>query len=368
MKLTKTLLRFLHKKFKKDPLPFNAFTITCDGSDLAWVVADDVLTLTPTGGQASALTVDLSAYTLLQLVQYLASEPGYNLSALSSDYRDLSSLVLLDGSGAVSAGTNTLTGYTNVLYALMEANARELQTAHDAIDTLPDQMATTTAAGDFLDLLGSYYNVPRATGELDAVYGPRIIATVLRPASNNVALEMAIETYTGQSATVTDVVTSGVTGSVYNSDHDFDGSIDYNAVSTNVYGLFDVSYAYDLINGGDLTSFQTTVVSLINTLRAAGTHMRSIALTGSVLSDTLTPPTDSFHTLGVGVPFADTLTSPTESMSVMPTRLAQLSDTLTTPTDAASMTVSYNYDYSGLRSYNGVIEHLGGFAITEDLA
>jgi hypothetical protein len=369
MKLTKTLLGYLNRVFNKDPLEFRALSIDYAGDGMTWTVADGVLTTTVSGGRGVDLSIDLSAYTLDALVSFIAAQPGYTTTYLSAENKALSALVLLDATGDISAsGGGDLYGYSNVLWAYMEANAAELKAAEASIQSLASEMQTTTADTIWLDLLGIYYAVPRLTNESDASYGPRIIATVIRPASNNVAIEQAIETWTGQQATVTDVVLRGVTGNIYNGDHKHDGSIKHDAVNTNVYGLFDVTYAYDLITGGDLSSFQSTVISLVNTLRAAGTHMRSIALTGSVLTDKLTPPTDSFSIISVGATFNDTLTAPTETVSPMGVQMAAFSDTLTTPTDSASMTVAYNYKHNGIRKYDGTVEHLGGQVITESLS
>lgn len=368
MKLTKTLLGYLNRVFNKDPLQFLALAIDYDGQGMTWEVADGVLTTAVVGGHGAGLSIDLAGYTLATLVSFIAAQPGYTTTYVNPDSKGLSALVLLDAAGDISAPDGgSLYGYSSVLWAYMEANAAELKEAEAAIQSLTSEMQTTTADGDWLDLLGSYYKVPRLTGELDASYGPRIIATVIRPASNNVAIEAAIEQWTGQQATVTDVVLRGVTGNVYNGAHVYDGSIKHNAVNTNVYGLFDVTYAYDLVNGGDLSQFQKIVVSLVNTLRAAGTHLRSIALSGSALADTLTPPTDSFGGLAVGMDINDSLISPTESMSPVAVKLADFADALTPPTDAESITISYNYAHNGVRRYNGVIAHMGGQVVTESL-
>jgi hypothetical protein len=367
VKLTTRLLGYLNRVFNKKPMQFLALSIAYDGT-LTWDIADGILTTTVTGGSGASLSIDLSAYTLVSLVDYIASQTGYTTTYLTADNRALSALVLIDSTGDLSDdGGGNIYGYSSTLWAYLEANAAELTAASTSIAAMPGEMATTTADSAWLDMLGTYYNVMRLAGELDASYGPRIIATVIRPATNNVAIEMAIQTFTGQSATVTDVVTQGVSGPVYDGTHEHDGSITYDATATETYGLFDVTYAYDLINGADLTSFQNSVVTLIGMLRAAGTHLRAIALSGSVLNDTLTPPTDSFGQITVAPHFTDTLTAPTDAISQMPVAIAPFSDTLTAPTESASMAVTYNYQYSGLRYYNSVIEHLGGETLSESL-
>lgn len=367
MKLTTRLLGYLNRVFNKKPMQFLALSMAYDGA-MTWEVSDGVLTTTVTGGSGASLSIDLSGYTLLSLVEYIASQNGYTTTFLTADNTALSALVLIDSTGDISVdGGGDFYGYTSTLWSFFEAYASELTDAGTSISALPGEMATTTADSAWLDMLGTYYNVKRQSGELDSAYGPRIIATVIRPATNNIAIEMAIEKFTGQEATVVDIVTQGVSGPQYDGTHEHNSAIIHNAVVTQTYGLFDVTYGYDLINGGDITSFQTTVVALINLLRAAGTHLRAIALTGSVLSDVLTPPTDTFGQLIVAPHFTDTLKAPTDSMSVLPIAMAGFSDTLAKPTESASMAVVYNYQYSGLRYYNNVIEHLGGETVSENL-
>jgi hypothetical protein len=110
------------------------------------------------------------------------------------------------------------------------------------------------------------------------------------------------------------------------------------------------------------------VLGLIENLRAGGTHMRSIALTGTVLTDTLTPPTDGGPlAFSMAMAYADALTPPTDAVAPMPVTVAPFADTLVQPTDAESVTITYNYRYNAVRSYNGVINHMGGQVVTESL-
>ncbi|MGF6641779.1 hypothetical protein [Paraburkholderia sp. MM6662-R1] len=369
MQLTKKLLGFLNRVFNKSPLPYLAIQLQYAGG-MSWQIADGMLTTTVTDGPGASLSVDLSQYTVGQLVDYLAAQPGYTVPYADHSTRaGLSALVLLDGSNDISLSNGDhLYAYANVLWSYMEANAAELQLVEAQIQNLPLEMATTTADSIWLDQLGAYYKVPRLQNEPDSTYAPRIIAQVLRPASNNVALEAAIQIYTGQGAKVTDVVLYGANPPLYNSNSKHDGSILYDAVNGPIYGLFDVTYGYDLINGGDLSSFQQIVVGLIETLRAAGTHMRSIALTGTILTDTLTPPTDdgplAFH---MGMACTDALTPPSDALAPMPVTVAPFADTFTKPTDAETIIITYNYQYNGVHSYNGVVPHMGGQVVTESL-
>ncbi|HKT53694.1 MAG TPA: hypothetical protein VJP88_04540 [Caulobacteraceae bacterium] len=333
MQLTPTLLAHLNRVFDKDPGRFVALRIAYAGA-LTWTIADGVLTFTP--GLGAPLVYDLSQFTLGQLVADLAGRDGFTVTYLDPERSGLSALVLLDGAGDLDAfNGDTLLGYTSLLWALFEAAATQLKALTAACAGAPAEMATTTGDGTWLDELGSYYGVTRQAGEADAQYGPRIIAQAVRPIANNVALEVAIQSYTGQPVTVEDVIVYIGEFPLYNGAINFDGTHTFNATGVPNYGLFDVTVTYDIVHGGDITSFLTTVTSIVNNLRAAGTHMRSLALSsaGTPISDTFTPPTDAVSVLAVAAAFSDAFTAPTDTLSTVAVSLAGLSDTLTPPTD-----------------------------------
>ena len=364
MQLTQTLLGYLNRVFNKDPARVLAMQFTHQ-YPMSWTVQDAVLTTTVlNGGMGGNLTIDLTQYTFAQLVNYIAAQPGYITPFLAPSMADVCAAALLDASGSVtpSEPPQPMYAYTSVLWAYLECNAAELELAAAQIKNLPLQMSTTTADTIWLNVLGTYYNVPRLLNEPDTAYGPRIIASVLRPMSNNVAMEIAITTFTGQDTTVTDVVLPGVTGNAYNGKFTYNGAINHDSANTPIYGLFDVEYGYDLINGQDPTTFAQTITALINTLRAAGTHLRDLSLVGSNLQDTLTPPTDSFSLIEVVAPFADTLTPPTDAMSVINIRQTPFADTLTPPDDTGAMelTIQYNYQYNGIRRFDGTVLYQSG--------
>ena len=368
MRLTQKILGYLHKVFDKDPHKFLAIRLQYQGG-MTWQVADGILTTTVTGGQGQNLTIDLSQYTVAQLVAYLLTQRGYFV--LYADTTALSSLkatVLMDGSNdqALSNGDH-LYGYTNVLWSYAESQANELEQAQVQIGEMLKQMSTTTASGEWLDLLGGYYGIPRLQGEIDAKYGPRIIAEVLRPRGNNVAIELAIQAYTGQVATVTDVTLYGPTAPLYNGAITRNSASTYSASAKPIYGLFDVTYGYDLINGGDISAFTQIVKDLINRLRDAGTQMRSLLLAGSALSDTLTPPADGDLALSIDLPLSDTLTAPTDDNSSSSVVLVPFSDPFTAPMDFETLTITYNYQYNSIRRYDGSIFRVGGMTVVEPL-
>lgn len=283
MNLTKALVGYLNRVFVRDPLPFVALQVAFNGTGLAWAIADgpataasyddgidtwdeigeywdasggttSFLTLTPAGGTASVLTIDLGRYTISGLTTLIASKTGYSVPYSSGS--NLSALVLLNGSGVAPV---ILSGYTNLVWAYMDANAEELETAQTQIGNMLQQMNTLTAGDIWLDLLGSYYGIPRILGELDAQYGPRIISTVVRPLGNNVAIEEALKAINGGLA---------VTVS------------DYDVLTNNSYGLFDVDFALSLamLIVASPETWITSITNIVNGMRDSGTFLRMINL------------------------------------------------------------------------------------------
>lgn len=370
MRLTQKLLSFLNRVFDKDPQSFIAFRLRYDGG-MVWKVEDGVFTTTVTDGSGEDLAIDLSQYRIADLINHLAAQPGYEIAYGDQSERSLlSALVLMDGSGDIdqSNGDHVL-GYTSVLWSYMESQAYELQQARAQIPNAIAQMSTKTAQDEWLDELGDYYGVPRIEGENDQSYGPRIIAEVLRPRSNNVAMQEAIKVFTGQDALVTDVTLYGDTFPLYDGAIQHDGAWVYNAEAQPLYGLFDVQYGYDFINGGDITQFHEIVRGLVGRLRSAGTHLRSLQLSGSDLTDTFAPP----PTDGGDIPWVvsadldDTLVAPDDDDLAMSGSLAAMSDDFAAPDDEIGLTITYDYRYEGARRYDGTTAHLGGEIVTEAL-
>lgn len=362
MKLTKKLLSFLHRVFDKDPAPFLALRLRYVGAGMTWRVSGARLTTVPVGGNGAPLSVDLTKYTLGQLINHLASQTGYTVEyADRSELSLLGAAVLLDGAGDQDKSNGDhLYGYTNVLWSYMEANAVELEEAGDQIQQMLLQMSTTTASEAWLDELGWYYGVPRLQGEDDRSYGRRIIAEVLRPRGNNVAIEAAIQAYTGQATKVTDVTLNSPMDPLFNAADTFNGVKFYNSTSSPVYGLFDVEYGYDLLSGGNISSFAQIIRDLIGRLRDAGTHLRALSLRGGVLNDTAAAPSDSSALpLGMVQSLSDTLAAPGESVDAFPASIAVFTETASGASDSMDLTVNTAYRYNAIRRFNGIITYAG---------
>lgn len=324
MNLRDKLIGFLNRVFDKDPNRFLALRLEYAGV-MSWSVAAGFLTTSVIGGPGIGLNIDLSAYTIAGLAQFLAGQAGYTVLYLDgSDKQNLSAITLLDaGANQGDSNGDHLYAFDSVLYAMTSAVANELTAAQTSIAAMPSQMVVPTAVGDWLDQLGSFYNVPRISGETDSIYGPRIIAEVLRPKSNNVAIEAALAQATGGvPAKVTNVPT-GAGYPNYNGTISYDGTHAYSAGAGLSFGLFDVEFGIPLSDSLDISPYVQWVTDIVGRLRAAGTHLRAAAFTtsisengnnatadnaGIVVKDS-TMGTPTFYSFGIDSP-ADTFMAP----------------------------------------------------------
>ena len=296
MQITKKLIGYLNRVFKKDPLPFLALAISYAGTSFTWSIKDapvytaigtwddgistwdetnlnwddsavlipsttSILTITPIGGSGTTLAIDLSEYTITGLAEFIATQAGYSVSYTnSSGMAALSALVLINGSGSsTQQNGGFLYGYTNFWWAYMDACAEELETARTQIIAMPAQMNTVNANGSWLDFLGNFYGIPRNQGELDPQYGPRIIAMVIRPLGNNIAIAEALRAINGGGAVTVP---------------------DYPTLTNNSYGLFDVNFSASLalLSVMTLGEIETSVQAIVNKMRDAGTFLRVLSV------------------------------------------------------------------------------------------
>jgi hypothetical protein len=370
MLLTQTLLGRLYKKISRDPLQFLALRLTADGLGMTWQVADDVLTTAPLGGGiAQPLTIDLTQYTILSLVGFLAAQPGYTVLYIDTTARGtLSAAVLLDATNdSRQSNGDHFFGYQSRLYAWLNTLAGPLKTAAIAICAMPAEMSTTTADGPWLDFLGGYYDVPRQAGEADAQYGPRIIAEVISPKSNNVAIANLITAITGQQCRVVDVVTYG-SAQTFNGSFNFDGSQTYSANQPPIYGLFDVTTGFDMLGGTDRASFSDMVRNLIERIRAGGTQMRTLALQGSTITDSYAGASDGTGAIPLGAAFAFADSTPTPDDSNMSMAVdAGLADSYAPAGDALGLNVSYATLFNGVRRFDGSVVYASGDSVSAAL-
>ena len=259
------MLRRLPTPFDVDPEPFAALTVAYAG-DWSWSVSEDTLSITIQNGPGLSATIDLTLFTLGQLATYLAVQPGFSLGAGPTIAQALlSATTLVPAAGAAAAGESVLLqGFQSLLWAYFSAAAAELRAARASIAGALQQMILTTASVEWLDMWGGMYGVLRSGGEADSDYAARIYATIFAPKCANAAISEAIQGVTGQPTVVVDAMNT-------------DGS--------HAFSLFDVTVGFDILSTADPTAYEAAVIALVNQLRAAGTHLRSVLLSGSAVSD-----------------------------------------------------------------------------------
>ncbi|MCE2580796.1 hypothetical protein LDL36_20555 [Komagataeibacter sp. FNDCR1] len=308
--------------------------------DFGWAVEDDALVLSPSG--RGTVTIALTDLTVMGLALAIGAVPGFFvLNDIGANVSAMSALRCIVGSGSVagSAGyrfsdtaylggnaclggvlwvdasypLQILTVFTSDNWGLLDGPRAELQAARNLIRIAPDQMAIPTAEDEWLDYLGAMYgNISRNPGEPDITYGVRIISTILRPACNNKAIELAITAYSGQSVRVTNSAQAPTSAVIYDGTDRFDGSQKYdNPATVPIYGLFDIAANYDVnASGVSPTDFKAAIIWIANSLRAAGTYLRNTvidntdpALTDSdpVTSDSQFALTEAWDTIYNGV-------------------------------------------------------------------
>lgn len=287
MRLLPSLLRRLYRAINPDPNAYVAMRLTHpDGGQ--WSITDATLTVQAlTNPRPPPVTIDLTRHTMQTLATALTMA-GWQVDALTAEHRARGAVALIDGDG--QGPSSPLRAHDSVLWALMDAYALELGRAAEAADMVPRQLSASTAEGYWLDELGRYYGIARLPLEPDTLYAPRLVEEVLRPKSNNVAMASIIQATTGQPTTVRDVTVYRGAVPAYDGSFVHDGSYFHDADSQAVYGLFDVLTTFDLLGDGDILAFTAAISEQVERLRAAGTYMRTISVTGGNIPDTAAGP------------------------------------------------------------------------------
>ena len=243
--------------------------------------------------------------TILALSRRITAA-GWQVDDLNPSHQHRDVAALLDSNGPDATGL--LLAHTNPLWALMDAYAIELDRAAAAAAEAPKQMVPATADSEWLDHLGTYYGVPRLPNEPDETYASRMVAEVLRPKSNNLAIASIIRAVTGQATQVTDVT------EYRNPVPAYDGTITHNAAYTHsatdqaIHGLFDVDTSFDILGSGDIAAYTAAVIAQVDRLRAAGTLLRTIRVSGGDIAETgILPQPDPTDTASLGLAATDTI-------------------------------------------------------------
>lgn len=180
--------------FDKDPHAEPLLRLRSEAG-LSWHVADEVLSVASGDRE---LTYDLSAYTVGQLAARLQQD-GLEVGPISAQFAGLQSTVLVEGAGdQMQSSGDRISGFTNLLWSLYAAYAKESREAGQQVREALRQMVITQAEGEWLDLWGTLYNEPRRDGEIDHDYAPRIPQEAFRIRVNALAIERAIKDVTGK--------------------------------------------------------------------------------------------------------------------------------------------------------------------------
>src|SRR4029077_2641187 len=135
----------------------------------------------------------------------------------------------------------------------------------------------------------------RNQGELDPAYSPRIIANVLQPRGNNVAMAAAIQSLAplAQKVRVIDAIDNIAFAITYNGEIHFNGSNIYDAgVGGSLYGFFDVDLSYDFSGSVTEAQYISIIESTVQAFRDAGTQLQTIIFRNNESNTTIV--SDSF--------------------------------------------------------------------------
>lgn len=199
------LIKYPHAAvFDKDPGAELVFRLR-HALGAAWLIADGVMTAT---AGAQEFSYDLATTTVAGLVAKLRAD-GFDVLSIASEFDTYSALVLISGSGQ-QAETNGdhVHAFTSLMWALMSGYAREVNAAEYQVRQALLQMVITTAEGEWLDLWGTLYGVPRLDGESDVAYRIRIPREAFRVRVNARAIELAIKELTGKDVQILESWTS----------------------------------------------------------------------------------------------------------------------------------------------------------------
>ncbi len=198
------LINRLHSVFDKEAGRLWVLDINTDGSSFSWTLDSDTLVITPVGGTASPLSIDLDQYTCNELNTLINAQAGYSIAYFDSSVSKLSSKILIDGNGdtAVTITDSKLYGATSLLWVYLDALWRELEQAGVQIVQMINQLVVTQSEGEWADVWGSYYAIYRKSGESDNEYTTRIIYETLRAKVNHLALENILENDLGDTVSI----------------------------------------------------------------------------------------------------------------------------------------------------------------------
>lgn len=161
-----------------------------------WNIERRVLTAETEAGALLGV-IELQPLSISALASRLAGL-GCSVAYLDADIAARSAGTLLRGSGAQSQSNgDALQAYDSLLWSVFDAYAVELEQARDSVDSALAQLYLSSAEGEWLDLWGEFFALPR-NGMDDVRYRKHLIDETLRQRVNGVAIEQAIADVTGK--------------------------------------------------------------------------------------------------------------------------------------------------------------------------
>ncbi len=200
MIVSETLIRSVHPALNSDPQPEAAINLS--PSITAWLTIDDQQLIIATDS-AAPVVFNLANYTIQTIIAALPVGLGATIAA--SAWLPVKAFALAPVEIAILPGVaGKLSAYTSALWQLLRPINASLTTFADYQAELIRMMDVRQASGGWLDVWGLLWAVPRISGESDANYQQRMIATVTLPRSNNRALEELIKAALNITASVVD--------------------------------------------------------------------------------------------------------------------------------------------------------------------
>jgi len=146
---------------------------------------------------ATTTEYDLATLTIGQLSDALVAD-GHLIAYSDPSLLTLSAMALIDGSGDQdSSNGDHLYIYTSPFWTLMSAYGEALTIANADVDFGLTQMDLRQCIGEWADVWGVLFGVPRLVNELDADYITRIVAESFRIRVSPLAIEDAVFAATG---------------------------------------------------------------------------------------------------------------------------------------------------------------------------
>jgi hypothetical protein len=360
-----SLLGRLYRAMSSDARPRAAMRIWHPTGG-QWSIRDATLTLQPLAEPRPDPTIiPLAPPATLASIAAAVLAAGWRVDDLPPELRDRGAIALLDQEPTT---TGYLIAHDSLLWAIFTAYAAALDEAASVANSLPAQVRTDTATGPWPDYHGEFFGVPRLPGEPDDTYTRRIVAEVLRPKSNNIAMAGIISRVIEQQASVIDVTSYGPVVPSYDGTIDHDGTYTHNASEKAIKGLFDVIVPFDLLGNTDPVTFQAAIIAQVERLRAAGTHLRDIVLAAGGIFDTADGPEDGdIENITLSTALTESAAGPADTALPIAAALAATEPADGAEDTGASITQAWSHTLNGTWTLNGTRPLSSGELLTDAL-